>query len=138
MRKVLMSLIVALMAAGSLAGQSAPEKDGYGDLRTALRNLVTAEERFYADHGTYTSDLAALGMPMPRSGAEAQNWRMGVVVVQAGGRSWWGQAWIYKAAQRGCVVSIGDTKYFTTIPATTGGTAIKPDADDGHIVCDPT
>ena len=136
MRKVLMSLVVSLIAAGSLAGQSAPEKDGYGDLRTALRNLVTAEERFYADHGTYTSDVSALGMPMPRSHAEAMSRTYYVAIVQAGGRGWWAQGDQRGEARGGCVVYVGEMKYFGVAPATSKGTAAKAD-DEGRAVCDP-
>ncbi len=43
-----------------------PERVLTASMRTDLRHLVTAEESFFADHGTYTTDLRALNFrPLP-------------------------------------------------------------------------
>ena len=139
MRKIVSVVVLVLAGALRLAAQGTPPvAESYHELRVSLRNVMIAEEKFYSDHGTYTSDLAALGVPMPHTRAEAQSMQVGLVIVQAAGRGWWGQVWSRTDRQHGCVVSVGDTKYFTTVPATVGGTAIKPDDDDGRIVCDQT
>ena len=38
-----------------------------GDLRSSARQLTMAQEGYYAAHGTYTTDIAALGLLKPGS-----------------------------------------------------------------------
>jgi hypothetical protein len=132
---VVLGLLLAV-AAPALQGQAPAQspKSDYTNARTWLRNLLVAEERYYGDHGTYTTDLNAVGIPMPKSRAGAMQRAWWVVVVEAGGRGWWGQGWTDPDSGKGCVVFVGDPKYFGSVPATPGGTPAG--SEGGRVVCD--
>jgi hypothetical protein len=51
-------------------------------LKTQLRNLVTAEEKFWAEHGTYTTDVSQVGMFRAKSRSTDSIWAQ---VLYAGG-----------------------------------------------------
>ncbi|MGB7211988.1 MAG: hypothetical protein WBC97_05115, partial [Gemmatimonadales bacterium] len=104
-------------------------------MQKALRNIVVLEERYYADHGTYTTDQAALGAPMPKTHAEAVVQGYGVAIVQAGGRGWWGQAKLSDDTSTGCVTFVGEMKYFGVTPTTPAGTPAAQDGE-GTVKCD--
>ncbi|HJU64572.1 MAG TPA: hypothetical protein VJ596_02795 [Gemmatimonadaceae bacterium] len=84
-------------------------------MRERLRHLVTSQEAYYADHGTYTTDLSALGL-RPAWRVTARDSIM-LQVVHAGGRSWTARA-IYRVRERelraSCVVFVGDPRDFPT------------------------
>jgi hypothetical protein len=73
-------------------------------MRDALTRLATSQERHYAQRGTYTTDLATLGL-LPVKGDSVF-----VQVAFAGGRGWTGAATHRSAALRGkrCVMYVGD------------------------------
>jgi len=73
-------------------------------LNTRLRNLVIAQERFWADHGTYTTDVSQLGMFGPKLPPADSVW---VQVLFAGGRSWSGRALYFGKLRKSCVVYVG-------------------------------
>jgi hypothetical protein len=53
-------------------GESAEdEAEGFGRIRSGLRRLVSAEETFFAENGTYTDDLELRGF-RPESGTEVR------------------------------------------------------------------
>lgn len=101
-------------------------------LKRQLRNLVTTQETYWADHGTYTTDVSALGVYRPRVAATDSVW---IQVIQAGGRSWWGRA-IHRA-QRGksCVIYVGTMDDFTA-PPTTDAARVQAH-NEGEPICDP-
>ncbi len=101
-------------------------------LKQQLRNLVTAQEKYWADHGTYTTDVSALGFYRPHAAATDSIW---VQVVQAGGRSWWGRAAHHAQRGRSCVVYIGLMEDFTAPPTT--DTAKVRAQNEGDPICDP-
>jgi hypothetical protein len=138
MRKIVTLAVIALLGAARLAAQgAAPAADGYRDVRAAFKDLIQAEERYYSEHGTYTTDVAALGMPMPHSHADAMARTFGVTIVQAGGRGWWAQGDLRGERRGGCVVYVGEMKYFAIPPATSKGTAAGAD-QEARAVCDPS
>ena len=138
MRKIVSVVVLVLVGALRLAAQGTvpAAADGYRDVRVAFKDLIQAEEKYYSDHGTYTSDMSALGMPMPRSHAEAMSRTYYIAIVQAGGRGWWAQGDVRAEGRRGCVVYVGEMKYFGMAPATSKGTPAKAE-DEGHAICDP-
>jgi hypothetical protein len=73
-------------------------------LTARLRNLVMAQEKFWADHGTYTTDVSQLGMFGPKVPPADSVW---VQVLFAGGRSWSGRALHFGKLRKSCVVYVG-------------------------------
>jgi len=124
-----------VLLAGSLGAQATPASARSNDpsplLKARLRDLVTAEETYWRDHGTYTTDVAALGMYGPKSAAGDSVW---VQVVQAGGRSWWGRS-IHRARRDlSCVIYVGEPADFSG-PPLTDGTRVKAQRE-GEPACD--
>jgi|ERR1035437_948446 hypothetical protein len=72
------------------------------DMRTALRNLITAEERYWNDHGTYATDGSALGIYPTSKGQPS------VQVIFAGSRGWTGMATDQSLKGKSCVVYVGN------------------------------
>jgi hypothetical protein len=100
-----------------------------GALKRALRNLVVAQENYFANHGTYTTDVAALGLYT--KGARDSIW---VQVVNAGGRSWNGRAIHTAARDRSCVIYVGYKTDLASAPVTE--TDSLPAKNEGEPVCD--
>lgn len=73
-------------------------------MQTGLRQLATAEERYFSDHGTYTTDLAALGLYTKGHYAADREW---VQVIFAGGRGWTGMATHRSIPGKSCVIYVG-------------------------------
>src|SRR5258708_4509916 len=63
-------------------------------LQNWLRNLVVTQEKYWSEHGSYTTDLSALQLftPHGRTPTSALPDSVLLQVIQAGGRSWWGRA----------------------------------------------
>lgn len=128
-------LLVLAVAAAPLSAQTPALTGRHSAMQAALKDLVTLEERYYAAHGTYTTDQAALGVTMPRTHAEAVQQGYGIAIVQAGGRGWWAQAQLPGPTPTGCVIFVGDLKYFGVTPTTPGGAAADKD-HEGASRCD--
>jgi hypothetical protein len=98
---------------------SASAQSPVAEMRSRLRWLVASQEAYRADHATYTTDLAALGLA-PASRVTPRDSIM-LQVVHAGGRSWTARA-IYRARGRdlraSCVIYVGDPRDFPS-PVTT-------------------
>src|SRR5882672_2352576 len=65
-RPTVIALILLVACAGgtALTAQAAAPTASRraGQLKSRLRNLVVAQEQFWAGHGTYTTDVSALGI----------------------------------------------------------------------------
>ncbi len=135
----LRALLLATIFVPSLSDVSAQvlpaagHADPTGVLKSELRNLVTAQEAYFAKHGTYTTDVSALGMFKP--GSKPPTDSVWVQVIQAGGRSWWGRAVYRTQRSRSCVIYVGSTEDFTEPPSTDSG-KVKAQRE-GEPVCDP-
>src|SRR5919198_3153402 len=90
------------------------------ELKRQLRALVTAQEGYWAEHGTYTTDAAALGVFKPHRAPTTSADSVWVQVIQAGGRSWWGRAAPRGQNRKSCVIYVGTRADFTAPPATDG------------------
>ena len=122
-------LALLLVVAAPVAAQAqAPARDAA--LKQALRNLVIAEEKYFADHGTYTTDVAALGLfdrGMPRDSIWVQ-------VVNAGGRSWNGRALHLAARDKSCVIYVGFKSDLPSQPVTEADSVQAK--NEGEPACD--
>ena len=117
-------------SAPQAARSTVSEADAFRLMESALRNLVTAQEKYWMAHGSYTTDMAALGlftpgMRSPRDSAFAQ-------VILAGSTGWTGMA--RHAAVRGktCVIAINGGQ----LPAVKTAKQEKTPQNDGVPVCD--
>ena len=99
------------------------------ELKRALRNLVVAQEQYFANHGTYTTDVGALGIYRPDR--RDSIW---VQVINAGGRSWNGRAIHMGARNKSCVIFVG---YKSDLPSrpVTDADSIQA-MNEGEPVCD--
>jgi hypothetical protein len=62
MTRVASSILLVVLCAAPAAGQSpTPADSAQLMMRGALRMLATAQETYFAEHRTYTTDVAALG-----------------------------------------------------------------------------
>jgi hypothetical protein len=89
------------------------------------------QEKYYFEHGTYTTDLPALrllGAPRPDSVA--------VYIIHAGGRSWTGAAFHHGLRGKTCVIYVGYLSDFPSPPVTQADS--MPAREEGQAVCDGT
>jgi hypothetical protein len=98
-------------------------------VRARLRALVTAQEAYYAQRGTYTTDLAALRLFTP--GVRDSLW---IRVIHAGGRSWTADGAHRALKGKSCVIRIGFLEDFPSLPQT--AESGLPPAREGDPVCD--
>ena len=105
-------------------------------LKRWLRQLVVSQEQYYGEHGTYTTDPAALGLfTQPgRPAAIAKPDSISLEVVWAGGRSWWGRALYRGHRAMSCVVWVGAIADFPA-PPSTDRERMRP-RREGEPVCD--
>jgi hypothetical protein len=123
-----------LSVASAVALLNAPVRaqqppDPTASMKRQLRNLVTAQEAYFASHVTYTTDVAALGRFLIEDSLRVQ-------VLHAGGRSWSGRAVHQGRPGKSCVIYVGYLSDFPSPPVT--------DADsiratrEAEPVCDRT
>lgn len=103
------------------------------ELKRQLRALVVAQEKYWADHGTYTTDAAALGVFKPHRTLTTAADSVWVQVIQAGGRSWWGRA-VPRGQIKSCIIYIGIFADFTAPPTTDAAHVTAH--EEGDPVCD--
>lgn len=95
-----------------------------------LETVISAQDRHYSDHGTYTTSMTALGryerslaMPKPpKPGATpaipVRIDSVSVQVIFAGGRGWTGIASHWGLRMRSCVVYVGIPEELPKLPVT--------------------
>ena len=85
-------------------------------MRGTLRRLVLAQEEYRLEHGTYATDVAALGLrdggPAPRQDATT------VQVLAAGDRGWSGMSTHRGLGGKSCVIYVGRPEELPKVPAT--------------------
>jgi prepilin-type N-terminal cleavage/methylation domain-containing protein len=117
----LIELLIVVVIIGILAAIAIPkfantkEKAYIASMKSDLRNLITAEEGYFADNTTYTTDLAAVGASQSA----------GVTVTITGAT---GLGWAATAAHNG-------TTQTCAIAAGNGVNAIDATAAEGEPKC---
>lgn len=145
-------LPLALLSAAALAPQSAESQDAYsfsavapaaepapaispdsalGAMKQRLRHLVAAQEGYWLNHGTFTTDVSVLDMHVT---GLARRDLAAVAVIFAGGRGWSAIATHGSLPERSCVVFVGETDHLPRVPATLH--AKKKAEQPGVPVCD--
>ena len=118
----------AVVSAASPSGTADPQQT-LGRMRAGLRSLVVAQERYYSQHGTYTTDARELGV-LSTSTTDS----MRVQVIFAGGRGWTGVATHRALRGRSCVIYVGLPEELPRLPATMGSHLTA--AEEGTPTCD--
>lgn len=102
-------------AAPAHATRDSASASAVAQMQQRLRKLVQAQETFWMDHGTYTTDLAALGLfAKDRAAADSTF----VQVIFAGGRGWSGLASHRALRGKGCVIYVGRPDELPHVPQT--------------------
>jgi hypothetical protein len=151
MRTPLPALTLALACAGLLAPTRGEAQDVYSfgaiatvepprvisadsallAMKERLRTLIAAQEGYWLTHGTFTTDVSAMGLHV--TGTERRN-QPTVAVVFAGGRGWSAVATHAGLPARSCVVFAGEEDGLPRLPATLKGR--KKPQQPGVPVCD--
>jgi hypothetical protein len=97
-------------------------------MAASLRDLVLAQEAYYAKHGSYTTAAGALGI-WRGEGARAQ-------VIFAGGRGWTAMATVRGLQGRSCVMFAGNVDEIPKLPTTLADRRTPVQAQEGQPVCD--
>jgi len=84
------------------------------EMAAALRNLVVAQEKHWSEHGTYTTDLSALGLYPAPKGSRPEFLAQ---VAFAGGRGWSGIA-VHRRYRKSCVIYVGFANELPLVPRT--------------------
>ena len=111
----LIELLIVVVIIGILAAIAIPkfsntrEKAYIAAMKSDLRNLATAQESYFSDNITYTSDLAAIGA------GESQG--VSIVISNVGGTGW-SATGTHNATTKTCAIFFGTT---TVAPADTEG-----------------
>ena len=115
MRKTLLNAILIVLAVPALPKLAAAQADAdaSAEVERWLRQLVNAQESYYVDHGTYTTDLAALDLL-----SAARQDSVWITVVQAGGRYWTATAGHRSARGKTCAIYVGLTDEIPAMPKT--------------------
>lgn len=105
--------------------------EALGAVRGRLLLLVESQEAHFADHGSYTKDLAALQL----SGKGKARSPVVLEVTQASRRAWRATAWHSAHPNRTCVIFVGN---LSDLPiAATKSDGRQPTAEQqGRPVCD--
>ena len=106
--------------------------EALGAVRERLRELVAAQEAYFVDHQSYTTDLSALEL-RPRGTGRAQ--QVVLNVTHAGGRAWRATGRHAGHLHRSCVIFVGDVNDFP-LPVTRADGRRPTAAQEGEPVCD--
>ncbi len=102
-----------------------------GLMKATLRILVAAQEGYWLEHGSFTTDVSALGMHV--RGAERRD-SSTVRVLFAGGRGWSAVATHSALPKKSCVIFVGDADDLPRLPRTAGKG--KKAEQEGVPMCD--
>jgi hypothetical protein len=130
-------------ATGAAAGAppnapvNAAAEEALKQMRDRLRALLAAQELYYSDNGTYTTNMLVLGRHDPvLSPANAIKRRdsVSVQVIFAGGRGWTGVASHWGLRGRSCVVYVGYPEELPKLPITRADR--RTPTEEGVPTCD--
>lgn len=120
------------VAAAHPHGATVSADSALAQMRARLRDLIVAQERYWVDHGTYTTDVSALGFFVKGRRAPADS--AVVQVISAGGRGWSGVATHRAVRGKSCVIFVGSTDDLPKMPVTFAER--RPAESEGKVTCD--
>ena len=132
--------LASALACGTLHAQTAEKRpprdlgtvvvpsEAIDQMKTALRELIAAEEKIYGDHDTYTTSVTALDRYVVYHG------QVQIQVTFASQRAWTAVATEPSLKGKSCVIFVGAVKDVPNgAPKTMGGVVAK---EEGAPVCD--
>lgn len=141
MRRVLTTILILCglattaraqdLSASPMHATTAHVPDAIAAMQSGLRNLVTLQEKYWMQHGSYTTDMSSLGIYSP--GAAMPKDSVWVQVIFAGSRGWTGMA-TRRGMKANCVVFIGSADELPKLPQTK--VEKKLPASEGTPTCD--
>jgi hypothetical protein len=121
-------------AAGAAAPTAEAQAEPIALVRSSLRAVATAQEAYWEEHGTYTTDLSLLGQVMDRiESCEIQE-GVTVRVAQASENGWAMEATHPDYPERSCVQWLG--RPGAVEPIATAREGVRGDESPGRVVCD--
>jgi hypothetical protein len=103
-----------------------------------LRNVLAAQEGYYSDNGTYTTNITVLGRYdsglAPAKMNTTRRDSVSVQVIFAGGRGWTGIASHWGLRGRSCVVYVGIAEELPKLPITRADR--RTPTEEGVPICD--
>jgi hypothetical protein len=113
------------------ARPAVPAAEALGAVRGRLLLLVEAQEAHFADHGSYTTSLAALHL----AGQGKARSPVVLDITHAGKRAWRATGWHSAHPNKSCVIFVGKLGDFPV--AATKSDGKKPaTTQEGQAVCD--
>lgn len=100
-------------------------------MKARLHDLVAAQEGYWLTHGTFTTDVASLGMHVT---GLARRDSAAVSVIFAGGAGWTAIATHGSLPKKSCAIFVGEPENLPRLPVTTS--AKKRPEQTGVPVCD--
>lgn len=100
-------------------------------MKARLHDLVAAQEGYWLSHGSFTSDVAALGMHVT---GVARRDSAAVSVIFSGGAGWSAVATHGSLVKKNCVIYVGEVENLPRLPLTLHD-KIRPE-QTGVPVCD--
>ena len=129
MRQAALFLTLSIAAAPVMAQSSAAQQSSdataiVASLKSQLRNLVSAQESYYADRSTYTNSLKALGYKAAEGAV--------IMVFRADNRGWAGRAVHPGFTGKSCVIWVGRDELATQVKTD----AEQTSGQEGAPTCD--
>jgi hypothetical protein len=127
-------------AAGTtaVAPVNAAAEQAIKQMTSKLRNVLAAQEGYYSDNGTYTTNMTVLGRYdsglAPAKMNSTRHDSVSVQVIFAGGRGWTGIASHWGLRGRSCVVYVGIAEELPKLPITRADR--RTPTEEGVPICD--
>jgi hypothetical protein len=116
---------------------NAAAEEALKQMRDRLRALLVAQEAYYSDNGTYTTNMMVLGRHDPAlapANAIKRRDSVSVQVIFAGGRGWTGVASHWGLRGKSCVVYVGYPEELPKLPITRADR--RTPTEEGVPTCD--
>jgi hypothetical protein len=120
----------AIAPADEIASKISPDS-AIRAMKGRLHDLVAAQEGYWLTHGTFTTDVAVLGMHVT---GMARRDSAAVSVIFAGGAGWSAVATHGSLVKKNCVIYVGGLENLPRLPVTAHG-KLKAE-QPGVAICD--
>jgi hypothetical protein len=120
------------------APANAAAEQAIKQMTNKLRNVLAAQEGYYSENGTYTTNMTVLGRfdsgLAPAKMNSTRHDSVSVQVIFAGGRGWTGIASHWGLRGRSCVVYVGIAEELPKLPITRADR--RTPTEEGVPICD--